>query len=232
MELEKYLTIDEVYNDLCMKIENLDLMPGESISENALCKSYGVTRHIVRGAITRAKERGLLEVYPQRKTVVSLINMGYVEDILFVRESIEQEALRRIMDLPEKDRMALVSVLKDNITKQKTYIDEEVEVESGGFYTMDQRFHTLMLNAVGKAHAMALIEDNYIHVRRWRKFETSKKVSRRSEIIGEHESIVNAIENGNKYSVWEVLHKHLDTVTRYEGQFKGIHGKYFKFREE
>ena len=67
---QEYVSSDAIYEDLCNKIEKLVYLPGEKISENELCKQYGVTRHIVRSAISRLKERLLVTVYPQRGTFV------------------------------------------------------------------------------------------------------------------------------------------------------------------
>lgn len=228
MQSEKYLTIDEVYDDLCLKIEKLDLMPGESISENALCKSYGVTRHVVRGAITRAKDRGLLEVYPQRKTVVSLIKMEYVKDILFVRESIEQEGLSRVMELDDEKIALLVKKLNENLLQQKNILEDSTRLDE--FYMVDNLFHKYILSAVDKAHAMDLISDQYIHVRRWRNFESGYNLKRYEEIIKEHKKLVKAIESKNKLAGRACLHEHLDTVTRLQEHFKGVHSEYFVFK--
>ncbi len=94
MILQETMSSEEIYEDLCNKIEKLVYLPGYKISENELCKQYGVSRHIIRTAISRLKERTLLTVYPQRGTFVSLIDMKAVELILFIRESVEQEATR------------------------------------------------------------------------------------------------------------------------------------------
>ena len=72
---QETMSSEEIYEDLCNKIEKLVYLPGDKISENELCKQYGVSRHIIRTAIGRLKERTLLTVYPQRGTFVSLIDM-------------------------------------------------------------------------------------------------------------------------------------------------------------
>ena len=79
MILQEVMSSEEIYEDLCNKIEKLVYLPGYKISENELCKQYGVSRHIIRTAISRLKERTLLTVYPQRGTFVSLIDMKAVE---------------------------------------------------------------------------------------------------------------------------------------------------------
>ena len=50
-------TGDEIYQDLCEKIEKLEYMPGSKLSENELCKIYGTTRHVVRTALAKLKQQ-------------------------------------------------------------------------------------------------------------------------------------------------------------------------------
>ena len=88
MGMRKILSSDEIYEDLSEKIVELKYMPGEKISENDLSAQYGVSRHVVRSAITRLKERKLVDVYPQRGTFVSLMDMKYIETVLYVREAV------------------------------------------------------------------------------------------------------------------------------------------------
>ena len=227
MQNQKFMTSDEVYEDLCLKIEKLVYMPGESISENDLCKTYGVSRHIVRGAITRAKSRRLLTVYPQRGTFVSLIDMGYVEDILYLRESVEQEAFRRVMNLDDTKIAELVGHMKKNLVEQKRVIKKEITMEE--FYAIDNIFHSYLLSAVDKEQVMDLVKEQYIHVRRWRNFEANN-ITRLEEIIEDHEKLIETIEKKDCQAGWECLHTHLDTVTRLKDIFKTVQGEYFIFR--
>ncbi|MDK2808956.1 MAG: hypothetical protein PWP24_1693 [Clostridiales bacterium] len=225
--MEQYLTSDQVYEDLCYKIEKLVYMPGQSISENELCKVYGVSRHIVRGAITRARARKLITVYPQRGTFVSLIDMGYVKDILFLRESIEQETFRRILRLEDAKILELVNDLEGNVKKQKKVIKQEISMEE--FYVIDNVYHRYLLDAVGEGQVMDLVKEQYIHVRRWRNFE-SRNMNRLEEIIGDHEHLIEAIKTRDERAGWEYLHNHLDTVTRLQDIFKTVQSEYFIFR--
>ena len=226
MQNSKFMTSNEVYEDLCLKIEKLVYMPGESISENDLCKTYDVSRHIIRGAITRAKERRLLTVYPQRGTFVSQIDMGYVEDILYLRESVEQEALRRIMNLDDIKILELVEHLKKNVKEQKRVIKKEITMDE--FYKIDNIYHGFLLKAVGKEQVMNLVKEQYIHVRRWRNFEVSN-MSRLEEIIEDHDKLIETIINRDRQGGWECLHTHLDTVTRLKDIVKTVQAEYFIF---
>ena len=216
------VTSEQIYEELCLKIEKLAYMPGDRLSENDLCKLYGATRHVVRNALASLKQRRLVDVYPQRGTYVSLIDMDYISDILYMRESVEQEALARIMGI--KDRSAIINRLTQAVDAQcglkkgVTYQDE--------FYVLDNIFHQTLLIAVGRPNIMNFISEPYIHVRRWRNFEIRSE-QRIQSIIEEHRQIIQAVETGDAELARESLHLHLDTVNRYSKPLKEKEAQYF-----
>ncbi len=216
------MTSEEIYEELCTKIEKLEYMPGEKLSENELCGIYGVSRHIVRNALASLKQRRLVDVFPQRGTYVSLIDMDYIGDILYMRESVEQEALCRIMAMedvtPTITRLKQAVEAQKSLTKESSYHDE--------FYALDNIYHQTLLETVGRPNIMNLISDPYIHVRRWRNFEIRTK-QRMQEIIVEHARIIEAIERRDTKSGREALHLHLDTINRYSKPLKEKEAEYF-----
>ncbi|PKM56735.1 MAG: hypothetical protein CVU99_06235 [Firmicutes bacterium HGW-Firmicutes-4] len=217
-----FLTTEEVYQDLFHKIETLVYMPGVRISENDLCETYGVSRHIIRNAITQLKALNLITVYPQRGTYVSLIDMKRVEDILYVREAVEQEALCRIMSLP--DTTELISQLEENLITQKKIISHEITVDD--FNTTDTAFHRNLLNAIGKSNVLDLLKEEYVHVKRWKNFELRDE-KRYEEIIHDHQSIFEAIKKRSPLAGRNALHQHLDTVTNLRDVFTTANPEYF-----
>lgn len=66
---------DVTYNNIRKDIMNMTLEPGVSVSVQKLSERYGVSRTPVHGAIVRLQQSGLVEIYPQRKTVVSKIDL-------------------------------------------------------------------------------------------------------------------------------------------------------------
>lgn len=211
-----------IYADLCEKIEKLDYKPGQLISENDLCELYDTSRHMVRGALTMLRDRKLIEVLPQRGTFVSLIDMTYIEDILYLRESVEQEALQRI--IRSGDTAGIAGILSKNIDAQKKcgrlrgYTPEFIEI--------DNEFHRAFFTAAGKEEVVSLISDLYIHVRRWRNIE-ARSEERMQQIIKEHEEIRDAVRDRNIEAAREKLHEHLDTVGRYGKKLEELQKEYF-----
>ena len=215
-------TGNEIYEDLCHKIEKLEYMPGSKLSENELCKIYGTTRHVVRSALAKLKQQKLVDVFPQRGTFVSLIDMDYIGDILYMREAAEQEALARIMEMEDVSdtiaRLRMAVMAQKNLAQSSGY--------NGEFQELDHLFHHTILETVNKPNVMNLIEEPYIHIRRWRNYEVRSEM-RIQEIVKEHEAIIAAIEGRDKEAGRKYLHQHLDTISRYSKPLKEMESQYF-----
>lgn len=213
---------DEIYKDLLDKIINLDYEPGEGISENELCEKYGTTRHAIRGALAQLKEKGLVEVFPQRGTYVTLIDLKQLDDILFLRSAVEQEALHVLMK--NKDNSALVRKLRECLEQQKT--TQNSMPDAAAFYELDDEFHRLLLDAVGRGSVRKLYEDAYLHIRRWRNMEVGA-LKRIAKLPEEHRDIIDAIEKGNEAQALKCISDHIDSVSQFGAEMKTKYPQFF-----
>ena len=85
---------EAVYTTLKQLILSLKLPPGTAISEKEISLEFNVSRTPVRESFVRLAQEGLLEVYPQRGTYVSLIQVDLVEEARFMREQLERAVIR------------------------------------------------------------------------------------------------------------------------------------------
>lgn len=221
---QETMNSDEIYEDLCNKIEKLVYLQGDKISENELCRQYGVSRHIIRTVISRLKERMLLTVYPQRGTFVSLIDMKTVELILFIRESVEQEAIRLLQFEKQEVRDRMSEAMKACIERQSIAISDNIDMDA--FYLLDNEFHGCLLEAVGKKDVMGIIREDYIHFRRWRNFDVVRS-GRQREIIEEHTALMHALVKNETKEAHEILHMHLNTENRLRHIREKVAPEYF-----
>ena len=76
---------DNVYSALRVSIINLNLAPGTAISETEVSLKFQVSRTPVREAFIRLSKEGLVEVIPQKETLVSLIDPIRVKQEFFLR---------------------------------------------------------------------------------------------------------------------------------------------------
>lgn len=216
------VTSKMIVDDLLNKIVNLKYLPGELISEGDLCASYETTRHTVRGALAVLKERGFVDVFPQRGTFVSLVDLEFVNDVLYLREAIEQETVRRIIE--KKNNEKLIEELKACIKKQKEI--EDYKADPNVFYRLDDEFHNLLLVYIGRPKLPNLYEDAFLHVRRWRNMEVGT-LERIQELPLEHERIIEAIEKEDLLAARDVINHHIDSVGRYGTAMKKKYPEFF-----
>ena len=82
------------YRVLKENIMNLSLKPGEEISEIEIGEALNVSRTPVREAIVKLKEEKLINVFPQKGSLVSRMNLKLIEEAAFLREICDKEILK------------------------------------------------------------------------------------------------------------------------------------------
>ncbi len=92
--MERVVSAEEIYQVLEDEIVDLKLLPGEVISENQCCKRFGVSRTPVRSALQRLEQNGFVDILPHRGTVVTPIDVGTVNQLIYQRVAVETMVLR------------------------------------------------------------------------------------------------------------------------------------------
>ena len=116
------------YRVLKENIMRLNLKPGESISEIELSEALNVSRTPVREAIVKLSEEKLVDVFPQRGSFVSKINLNLVEEAVFLRELCEKKILEIACKDPVSD--TLINELEKNIEYQKIVINFKISLNT------------------------------------------------------------------------------------------------------
>src|SRR5689334_19429155 len=106
----------QVLDHLRERIVALDLPPGMLLSRAELAANFGVSQTPVRDALMRLEEEGLVDVFPQHKTVVSRIDIAQARQAHFLRRAIELEVART---LASTAAAALVKRLRATIARQR-----------------------------------------------------------------------------------------------------------------
>lgn len=107
----------QLYRRLRERIVRTELLPGEFISETEIARAYDVSRQPVREAFIKLAEAGLVQIRPQRGTMVTRISAEAVMDARFVREAIEADVVKLVA---ERCDAAIEAELKRQIAAQKT----------------------------------------------------------------------------------------------------------------
>ena len=165
------------------------LEPGTNVSVQKLSERYGVSRTPVREAIVRLQQSGLVEIYPQRKTVVSKIDMERVCEEWFIRASLESAVVDGFI---HRCSELVADTMQELVNKQKKYLNKE---HFGEFYAKDNRFHQLIFETAGEALSWKTIENVASHYNRIRLLYG--KINGVGSIIDEHQRMVVAVRKRN-----------------------------------
>ncbi|OCA98387.1 GntR family transcriptional regulator [Clostridium beijerinckii] len=220
-KISKNSTSKVIYHNLREEIINLYLEPGTSISEKELSEKYRVSRTPVREALVRLAQEGLVQIYPQKGTVVSLIDLSAVEEERFLREHLERAVVKEAcMEFPKENILAL----EMNLKFQKMYIENN---DYKKLFDTDEEFHKIIFEGCSKKRIWNSINDGSTEFQRIRVLRLTVNSSW-DNIYLQHKEIFNAIKNKNPEMAEEFMKKHLNMVIFDKTQVRESYPNYFK----
>lgn len=193
---------DQVYFALRRAILTVSLKPGASISENRICRHFGVSRTPVRTAIVRLAEEGLIDVFPQQGSFVSMIKLSEVEDSHFVRCALEVAILR---EAATRWRPEHAGAARDILDRQSVVIAAGLHED---FLVEDDRFHGYFAEIAGRPGVWTTVLAAKARLGRF--IRLSALPGRLPNVVVEHEAIVDALDAGDVERAVERLLHHLD----------------------
>jgi GntR family transcriptional regulator, rspAB operon transcriptional repressor len=211
----------QVFDTLRDQIISLQLIPGTVLSRGDLQARFRLSSTPIRDALVKLQEEGLVEIYPQHATMVSLIDIPMAQQAQFLRRAIEQEAVRL---LASSSKRLVVERLRSLIVEQKALAaDNDLE----GFSAADRAFHKALYDAACAPDLWALVRRHSGHIDRIRRLTLPAK-GKYSEIIRDHTAITKAIARGDPALAQQALRDHLSrSIAHWEGM-RGIFPGYFR----
>ncbi|WP_328805138.1 GntR family transcriptional regulator [Stappia albiluteola] len=193
----------QVYRILRAKIIRGDLAPGARISESEIARTFALSRQPVREAFIKLSEEGLVEVRPQRGTLVTKISTAAVLDARFVREAIEADVVRLVARSVDP---AVLADLRGQIELQKAIAGGDPDQ----FMRLDERFHRTLSEAAGKPYAWKVIEDVKAQMDRVRFLSFIQFPV--PTLIKQHEAVVDAIAAEAPDAAEAAMRRHLREI--------------------
>jgi DNA-binding GntR family transcriptional regulator len=211
----------QVFELLRDMILSLKLAPGTALSRSELKKQFGLSSTPIRDALMRLDTMGLVEVFPQSRTIVSLISVPLASQAQFLRRSIEQETVRVLAHEPDA---ALIGKLLANINEQRERARED---DFERFNDLDLAFHKLLYDAAGVPDLWILVRGRSGHIDRIRRLHLpiGDKVA---QIVRDHSAIVDAIANGAPDHAQSELRDHLSRSLAFSDELRARFPGYFK----
>lgn len=198
-----------VYRTLRDKIVSMELKPGTTISTQEIADSISVSRTPVREAFIRLQREDLLDVTPQRSTVVSKINMDRVYQERFIREALEIEVAQKFIEVATPEVLAR---MRRNIEKQYAAIEEQRYVD---YLELDNALHQTAFTETHEDLGRSIVQQMNGHYDRIRLISAWE-----GQIVytamQEHEKYVDYIERKDALHARKLLRSHLQALRMQE----------------
>ena len=214
-----------VYNQLRHEIENLELKPGEELDVLSIADRYGVSRSPVRDALLRLKRDCLVDIFPQRGTRVSYINIHQITEERFMRRSLELNALELLLDksMSSVEKQAFSALLESNLLKQHAALlaDDPIELLRG-----DDELHHMFFSAVDLEEVWSILKAHTGNEYRIRMLSYMDRGIADS-VEEQHRELIDAIISGDKDKAIDLDKKHLLKINDELNELRETFSEYF-----
>jgi DNA-binding GntR family transcriptional regulator len=211
----------QVYEQLRDMILSIRLPPGTVLSRTDLQRQFRLSSTPVRDALMRLDEAGLVEVYPQSGTIVSLIDVPLARQAQFLRRAIEQEAVRVLAEAPDRTLIERLRV----VIREQASLAKAKDLER--FNDADLAFHRLLYEAAGVPDLWSLVRHRSGHIDRIRRLHLPIG-SKATQIVRDHTAIVDAIEQRDPDLAQSELRGHLSRSLAFSTELRARFPDYFK----
>jgi DNA-binding GntR family transcriptional regulator len=201
------LKSERVYRELRRRIREMELLPGSRLRKDEIAVEAGTSRAPINEAIARLAAEGLIDVFPQSGSFVSLIRPEDVRESMLIRTGLEVEAVRRVTKIGDPE---LLRALEANIEAQTAAVREDNMVRLDD---LDEAFHATILQGLHSPRAQRLLDATRAILDRPR-FRTLPEPGRPMATVIEHSRIVDAIGSGDIELAAAAMRVHLTIVAQ------------------
>ena len=198
---------------------NLELKPGTMISEQDIADELNLSRTPVHEALQELSSTKIIEILPQRGSLVSFVDMSLVDESVFMRSTIESAVTKEAC---EKATQEDIDLLEENLTLQEFFYQKN-NLEK--IMELDNAFHKAMYKIANKMQCHFVVSTMNIHYDRFR--ELRLHTSDPANIIADHKAILEAIKEKNSEKAKDLVLKHLNRLYTDEMEIRKKYPDYF-----
>ncbi len=210
----------ELAEDMRQRIISLEFEPGSSLSRKQLQEHYGVSSTPIRDVLLRLQEEGLVEIFPQSRTIVSLIDLEQARQVHFLRSSVERALVVQLAGHPDQ---VLINALENILELQ----ERSASTDLSTFAALDQRFHYELFVSARMLHVHSVIRRESIHIDRIRALHLPV-VGKVHQILHDHRRIIDSVKAAKPEQAAEAITLHLSQSIAIAGDLRKMMPSYFR----
>lgn len=197
---------EKAYQSIASAIANLELKPGETLTQDRLARWLSISRTPVREALRRLEQEGIIQTAPGRGLVVTELTLKDVEDMLEMLRLLDAHAAY----LAAQRRTSNQAERLATIAQELLAAAEQHDVEA--WSTADKPYHEIVLAASGNQ----LLRQTILDVRRRLHRITINSGTRPERLLActhEHVAVAEAIAQGNADAAAGAMAQHIDAMS-------------------
>lgn len=180
------------------------LGPGAKLPEDSIGERLGVSRTLIREALVRLSQEGLVELRPSRGAVVARPTLEEGHNIFITRIALERlvaETLAGRLDTAQKAEL------------ERHIAEEEAARAEGGHRSirLAGEFHTLLAAMTGNATLIRYVDE--LVARSSLILALYGRPHSSDCAVSEHRQILTALEAGDGAEAARIMSHHLDSIT-------------------
>jgi DNA-binding GntR family transcriptional regulator len=194
----------EAYEHVRSDILRRRYPPGTVLTEARLAERLGMSKTPVRHALRALHQEGLLELGPRRQMLVCRVPTAQRQELLEVREALEQVSLRH----------ACRSMSDDDIDDLRTLLRRQRRAAEAGredeFIDLDEELHLMLAERAGLRLVPRVLRQLRGFVRLMQ-LNTRREPGYMVRVFAEHERLVDAVEARDEAAAIDAIRQHLHT---------------------
>ena len=201
-------------------IISLDITPGSMIGEQEIADQLKISRTPVHEALLELSKSKIVDILPQKGCHVSLIDLEYIEEAVFIRSTMETA----IVGMACKEATpADIIKLEENVKLQEFYLSQN---QPDKIMELDNQFHEYLYKICNKMQCYYMVNLMSIHFDRLRNL--SVQTIKNLKIVNDHKEISTAIRNHDGQKAKELLKTHLSRQEIDQKIIREQYPQYFK----
>ena len=194
---------EAVYQGLRRAIMESVLRPGTKLPEDAVGESFGVSRTIVRGVLTRLAAEGLVSQQPNKRAAVAEPSLEEARDLFRVRRGLERTVVEILAG----------RLTRDQVARLMAHVDAEDRVhgrDGPASIRLAGEFHTLMAQMTGNEilarYVNEVVSRGSLVLALYGRPHSSECA------VNEHRELIRAIADGEVERAVGMMDEHLAAV--------------------
>jgi len=198
---------DDAYQQIKRSIITGQYEPGTVLYETVLSKEMGMSRTPIREALMLLSKEDLVKALPNGGVLVATATLEEINEIFDLRLCLERYVVEEIFS--RQLRVDVTELRKIYARQAKAYEENDV----WEFFDANRAFHIEFVTLLGNktlASVMEGLRDKPIQSG----FRALRNKANLEEALGEHETIISALEAGDEDLLMEEVAKHVANARR------------------